>query len=141
MTEVIWALDDNFDFGIWLQKFLKSRCISNWVRESSLFRTKSHCPVAKRQKVSLSFFPCTVFLLSYLFALEKNTVQFSWNFWWTKKKNHCITFLLIMFSGNINLRVDLLTFQCFYHPPKISSKTHFCLRKKWLNLKLEISMD
>lgn len=139
MEEVLQALDDNSDFGIWLQKFLKSRCISNWVRESSLFQPKCHCPVATRQKKSLSFFPCTIFWLSYLFALEK-TLCSSLEIFGEPMRIHCITFLLITFSGNANLSVDLLTFRCFDHPSNISRKTHLCPRKKWLNMKLEISM-
>lgn len=136
----MWALDDNSDFGIWLQKFLKSRCISNWVRESSLFWTNSHCPVAKRQKVSLSSFPRTIFLLSYLSALEKTLCSFL-EIFGGPRKIHCITLLSITFSGNMNFKSWPLTFQCFYHLSKISSETRLRPRKKWLNLKLEISMD
>jgi len=75
MTEVMWGSDDNFDFGVWLQKFSKSRCSSNGVRESSQLWNQvalSCCQEAK----SLSVSPCTIFLPSYLFALEKRLCDF-----------------------------------------------------------------
>lgn len=74
------------------------------------------------------------FLIKLLICTRKKHCAVFLNFFGAPRKIDCMMFLLIMCSGNIKLRADLLRSQCFYPPPKISSNTYLCPGKKWLRL-------
>lgn len=110
------------------------------IESGRLLRVKpSHILLLPRDKRSR--FSSYSFLTKLLVCIRKKKLYSFIEICGGSKINHCIIFLLVTFSGNIHLRVDLLIFQRFGQPSKIFTKMLLGLKKNLLNLKLEISMD